>query len=153
MRHVIEVSCPVPNSFRVQQVASMFDVTLAERSVKRFEVDLPAIDDTWDIGLIVGPSGTGKSTIAREIMGEYLYKPPRWPRNEAIIAVARRMRCVTLRELQDELGTTRIPHAFGPYCWVLSDVVRLPSPIAIAGKLSLWNVPESIARRIARSIE
>lgn len=71
----------------------------------------------------------------------------------AIIAVARRMRCVTLRELQDELGTTRIPHAFGPYCWVLSDVVRLPSPIAIAGKLSLWNVPESIARRIARSIE
>lgn len=85
MRHVIEVSCPVPNSFRVQQVASMFDVTLAERSVKRFEVDLPAIDDTWDIGLIVGPSGTGKSTIAREIMGEYLYKPPRWPRNEAIL--------------------------------------------------------------------
>jgi len=37
----IEVSCPVFNSFRVQQVAGMFDVPLAERAVQRFRVDVP----------------------------------------------------------------------------------------------------------------
>jgi GNAT superfamily N-acetyltransferase len=37
----IEVSCPVFDSFRVQQVAGMFDVPLAKRASERFRVDVP----------------------------------------------------------------------------------------------------------------
>ena len=58
------VSCPVRDSFRVQQVAGMFGLPLAERAVERFEVDVPGANENWQIGLIVGPSGSGKSTIA-----------------------------------------------------------------------------------------
>ena len=68
----------------------------------------------------------------------------------AIIAVAKSVRCVTLRELQDELGTTLIEHATGPYCWILSDVVRLPEPIFMQGKQALWFVPADAADEIAR---
>ena len=50
------------DSFRVQQVAGMFDVPLAEKATERFEVDVPGDDEEWQIGLIVGPSGSGKST-------------------------------------------------------------------------------------------
>ena len=37
----VVVSCPVYDSFRVQQVAGMFDVPLAEKATERFEVDVP----------------------------------------------------------------------------------------------------------------
>ena len=37
----IEVTCPVFDSFRVQQVGGMFDVPLAERASERFTIDVP----------------------------------------------------------------------------------------------------------------
>ena len=37
----VEVSCPVFDSFRVQQVGGMFDVPLAQRASQRFKVDVP----------------------------------------------------------------------------------------------------------------
>ena len=37
-------SCPVHDSFRVQQVAGMFDVPLAEKATERFQVELPDAD-------------------------------------------------------------------------------------------------------------
>ena len=35
------VSCPVHDSFRVQQIAGMFDVPLAEKATEHFEADVP----------------------------------------------------------------------------------------------------------------
>jgi hypothetical protein len=32
------------------------------------------------------------------------------------------------------------PWAFGPYCWVLTDIKKLPEPIVCKGKQRLWNV-------------
>jgi GNAT superfamily N-acetyltransferase len=68
-RFDVVVSCPVHDSFRVQQVAGMFDVPLAEKATERFEVELPLDETDWQIGLIVGPSGSGKSTVARHAFG------------------------------------------------------------------------------------
>jgi GNAT superfamily N-acetyltransferase len=85
----IEVSCPLRSSFRVEQVAGMFDVPLADKLVERFEVELPADDEPWQIGLIVGPSGSGKSTVARHHFSEAFgtqSEPQRtWPRDQAVI--------------------------------------------------------------------
>ena len=52
-------------SFRVASVMGSFD--LQDNSIKeRFIGDIN-LDDDWQIGLIVGNSGTGKTTIAREL--------------------------------------------------------------------------------------
>ncbi len=112
MPHPVEVSvsCPVFDSFRVQQVGGMFDVPLAERAVERFRVEAPdwlldadgvmagregcsAADDppaiaqtpAWTIGLIVGPSGSGKSTMARALFGDRVHRPSAWPDDRAVI--------------------------------------------------------------------
>ena len=86
MPHVeVKVECPVFDSFRVQQVAGMFDVPIARRASERFRVELPELGDRWRIGLVVGPSGSGKSTIARKIFGERLYRQKEWPRDRAVI--------------------------------------------------------------------
>jgi len=81
----VTVTCPVHNSFRVQQVAGMFDVPIAQRATERFCVDVPELGDQWRIGLIVGPSGSGKSTIARRLFGGHLYQRHDWPQDKAVV--------------------------------------------------------------------
>lgn len=57
----------VGNSFRVQKIKADFDVT--EKSAEEHfsgKIDIP---NDWNIGVIVGGSGTGKSTIAKEVFG------------------------------------------------------------------------------------
>ena len=50
MPHITtEVSCPLQRSFRVEQIAGMFDVPLREKLTERFEVELPDADEAWDI--------------------------------------------------------------------------------------------------------
>ena len=70
----ITVSCPVFDSFRVQQVAGMFDVPIAQRASEQFRLEVPDLGRDWRIGLIVGPSGSGKSTIAGEMFGDQVYR-------------------------------------------------------------------------------
>lgn len=55
-------------TFRVSKIQSDFDVKL-EHSNERFTgtIDIP---DKWNIGVIYGGSGTGKSTIAKYLWGE-----------------------------------------------------------------------------------
>lgn len=81
----VTVDCPVHESFRVQQVAGMFDVRLGERAEASFEVEVPDREEDWSIGLIVGPSGSGKSTIAREAFAGELYEGEAWPDDRAVI--------------------------------------------------------------------
>src|SRR5437016_5485338 len=81
----VTVSCPVHDSFRVQQVAGMFDVSLAKKATERFEADVPGTNEEWQIGLIVGPSGSGKSTIARRAFRSVLYTSAEWPADRAVV--------------------------------------------------------------------
>jgi hypothetical protein len=59
---------PDVHSFRASTVKGIFDIPSSE--TKRFEitVDLPD-DDNWNIGLIYGSSGSGKTSIASEVYG------------------------------------------------------------------------------------
>lgn len=79
------VSCAVRDSFRVQQVAGLFDVPWQEKSTRRFAVEVPGEEEPWQIGLIAGPSGSGKSTIARAAFGERLYAGGDWPADRAVV--------------------------------------------------------------------
>ena len=55
-------------TFRVKSVMGSYDMT-TNHTQEHFvgSIDLP---DKWNIGLIVGRSGTGKTTIARELFGD-----------------------------------------------------------------------------------
>lgn len=57
-------------SFRVESVLGTFDLN-SEKVTEHFvgDINLPT---EWNIGLIVGRSGSGKTTIARELFGDYI---------------------------------------------------------------------------------
>jgi ABC-type Mn2+/Zn2+ transport system ATPase subunit/GNAT superfamily N-acetyltransferase len=86
------VQTPVFDSFRVRQIAGLFDVPVTEKSAQQFEVELPELQSDWTIGAIVGPSGSGKSTIARQAFGQNgciksdaLFDTYAWPHDKAVI--------------------------------------------------------------------
>jgi ABC-type hemin transport system ATPase subunit len=111
----VVVTCPVFDSFRVQQVAGMFDVPLAEKAAERFSVELPSPDEPWDVGLIVGPSGSGKSTVAREFYGEELYHGAAWPHDRAVIDCFDDMPARQIVELFTAVGFSSPPSWVKPY--------------------------------------
>jgi GNAT superfamily N-acetyltransferase len=81
----ITVECPVHDSFRVRQVAGMFDLQPAAAGRRSWRVEVPGLDEPWDIGCIVGPSGSGKTTVARAVFGDWFYQPACWPADRAVI--------------------------------------------------------------------
>ncbi len=59
----------VKKSYRVDAVRGMFDFT-DDKVVHEMHLDVPLSEKEWKIGCIVGASGAGKSTTARELFGK-----------------------------------------------------------------------------------
>jgi GNAT superfamily N-acetyltransferase len=124
-RFDVVVSCPIHDSFRVQQVTGMFDVPLAEKATERFEVELPLDETDWQIGLIVGPSGSGKSTVARHAFGSAsasapgsaggLYAGEPWPSDRAVVDCFGDLPVRTVIELFTAVGFGSPPSWIKPY--------------------------------------
>ena len=66
-------SCKVGNSFRVEKVKGLFDISDLQEVKKEFNVSIPIEGKKWNIGLIVGSSGSGKTTIAKECFSDFLF--------------------------------------------------------------------------------
>lgn len=79
------VSAPIHKTFRVDQVAGMFDLKLTKTASAEFHAEVPAADEDWQIGIIVGPSGSGKTTMARKAFGADLCAAQPWPEDKAVI--------------------------------------------------------------------
>jgi GNAT superfamily N-acetyltransferase len=131
MKITATLTCPIHPSFRVAQVAGMFDVPLAEKSTQRFDVELPEREEPWDIGLIVGPSGSGKSTIARQAFGNELYTTTDWPGNRAIIDCFGDVPVRQVVELLTAVGFSSPPSWVKPYA-VLSNGEKFRCDLAKA---------------------
>jgi GNAT superfamily N-acetyltransferase len=70
MKIDVHVESPISTSARARQLSAMFDVPPAERARLDWRGDLPIDELDWTVGLIVGPSGSGKSVLLRELFGE-----------------------------------------------------------------------------------
>jgi GNAT superfamily N-acetyltransferase len=111
----IHLSCPVHDSFRVQQVAGMFDVPLAEKAVEDIHVELPDFKSPWQIGLIVGPSGSGKTVLARRLFAAALADRPEWPADRAVVDCFGPLPIQQLTGLLTAVGFSSPPSWIKPY--------------------------------------
>ena len=57
-------------TFRASAICGAFDLEI-EHVKEQFKGNIDIEGKEWNVGLIVGGSGTGKSTIAKEVFGDY----------------------------------------------------------------------------------
>lgn len=60
------------DSFRVNSVVNAFDIDIDHVS-EHFSGSIAIEGKDWNVGLIVGGSGTGKTTIAKECFGDCIF--------------------------------------------------------------------------------
>lgn len=70
MKVAIQLSSPVPSTFRAAKVLGTYDVPKTDTQVVNITADIPLEGREWNVGAIVGASGSGKSTIARHLWPE-----------------------------------------------------------------------------------
>jgi GNAT superfamily N-acetyltransferase len=72
----ITVETLILDTPRVQQVRGLFDLPGVKSSRLAWDVHLPLEEKPWHIGLIVGPSGYGKTTVARHLFPDQMARHP-----------------------------------------------------------------------------
>ncbi len=79
------VESKIPKSFRVDKIKGMFDYD-ADVVKKEFDVNIPIDEEHWNIGLIVGASGTGKTTIAKNVFNDFkLFTGFAWSNDKSVV--------------------------------------------------------------------
>ena len=70
---------------RVMQLEGLFAIAPTKESEVRWAVHLPIEYRPWNVGLIVGASGSGKSTVLRELFRADVIECFEWPASRAIV--------------------------------------------------------------------
>jgi len=67
MKQEIILQHDYQETFRTKKIAGLFDLSPEKKLQKIINVDLPIENKKWRIGLIIGSSGSGKTTIAKNL--------------------------------------------------------------------------------------
>lgn len=130
MRHfdIIKTS-QIDKTFRVAKVESDFDLK-PEHSNEHFigDFDLP---DKWQIGLIVGGSGTGKTTIAKNLFGDNIVNNLLYTHKSVIDDMPKSLTVTEISKMFYAVGFGSVPSWLKPYS-VLSNGEKMRVDIARA---------------------
>ena len=113
------VESAIKPSFRTEKVKGMFDIDM--QSVKKeFDVDIPIEDKSWNIGLIVGASGSGKTTIAREVFkGFELFSGFDWSDRSVVDDFSEDLSAKQITESLSKVGFSSPPDWLKPFAVLL----------------------------------
>lgn len=81
----VDLSVPLPETYRVNRVKSLFNATDEQATRFRLEADLE-LPPGWRVGVVAGPSGSGKTSIGRAFWGgDHFYEADGWPGDLPIV--------------------------------------------------------------------
>ncbi|HEY2413915.1 MAG TPA: GNAT family N-acetyltransferase [Pirellulaceae bacterium] len=153
----IQLASPIRRTFRVMQVAGMFDVPIEHRLQHNLTAEVPDLNEPWSIGAIIGPSGSGKTTLAKEAFGNCVHEAQSWPDDAAIIDCLDQQKPIKeITRVLTAVGLGSVPTWLKPYR-VLSTGERFRADLArslLNASTSLVVVDEfssSLDRTIAKT--
>lgn len=84
MKQKIVLETNYQETFRTSKVAGLFDLQSQKKIQREWNVDLPIDEFDWKIGLIVGSSGSGKTTIIKKLFPNDYHSKFTWG-NQSIL--------------------------------------------------------------------
>lgn len=125
---IVRTSHPT-TSFRIKSVIGTYDLQ-QEHATEHFtgSIDLPA---QWNIGLIVGRSGSGKSTIAQELFGTDIINGYEWTHDNILDDMPPDVTTKEITKTLTAVGFSSPPSWLKPYA-VLSNGEKMRCDIARA---------------------
>lgn len=110
--HVI--STKYKQTFRTAKVVGMFDVPIQEEMRRQWHVNLPIEQAEWSVGLIVGASGAGKTTIAKRAFEHaYYFEGHEWKSDSLLDDFDCLLDIKTITDALSHVGFA------SPPCWLL----------------------------------
>lgn len=133
------VESETSTSVRARQVCSMFDCPPSEKCRLEWKCEFPIEEQDWSVGLIVGPSGSGKSSIMRHVFGEMPLLE--WSAKSVVDDFDKRFSVEKIAEVCSAVGFNTIPAWMRPHA-VLSNgekfrvdlarrLLEIPDPIVV----------------------
>src|SRR5579862_4830937 len=152
----ISLECAFQKSFRTSQISAMFDVQPEEKLRQYFEVEVPGRDEEWSLGCIVGRSGTGKTSVAKQVFGECLYSSVYWPEGAVIDGFPKGLEMQSIVKTLTAVGFSSPPSWLKPYA-VLSNGEKSRADLARAllseGDITVYDEFSSVVdRTVARTM-
>lgn len=116
-------------SFRISKIQADFDVSLDKcNEVFKGQIETP---DNWKIGVIVGGSGTGKSTIAKELFGNDYIKGFEYKAQAVVDDMPKECTVDDITKMFYTVGFGSVPSWLKPYS-VLSNGEKMRVDLARA---------------------
>ena len=112
---------------RVKQLSGMFDVPLQEKLSHDWRGDAPIEMRDWNVGLIVGPSGSGKSSVARQMFGDF--SSFNWSAKSIIDDFSKDKKIAEITDVCSSVGFNTIPSWMKPHA-VLSTGEKFRAELA-----------------------
>lgn len=127
MKIPIRNRCSDFDSYRAARVKSLFNC----ESGCNFSLDaeIPIEEPGWKLGVVVGPSGSGKSSIARSVWPEVPIESAPWPARKPIDAIDPRGGFDAVAAALSAVGLGSVPAWLRPYA-VLSNGERFRADLA-----------------------
>ena len=128
MQHFsIDKKNEVDKTFRVSKIMADFDVD-SKHSNEHFEGDFD-LPEEWNVGIIVGKSGTGKTTIAKDMFGEELISGFEYKHKSVIDDMPKNKSVEDISKAFYSVGFGSVPSWLKPYA-VLSNGEKMRVDIA-----------------------
>lgn len=107
----LTLKSPVSKSFRCQKAADSLDIDTEKKSIHHFKINADIKTD-FNIGLIVGASGSGKTSLAKHIFGEKIFESPLKEDLPIIEQLPEHMDYESCVQALSGMGLTSVP------CWI-----------------------------------
>lgn len=72
----IELKSEVFKNFRCKLACDALDIDAEKKSVHKLQIDNVAIPEQWNVALVYGASGSGKTTMITSLFGPDIFKAP-----------------------------------------------------------------------------
>ena len=121
--------CDIDKTYRVARIMGDYDVK-TDHAKEHFtgSIDLP---DDWQIGVIWGGSGTGKTTIARELFGDQLINGFEYTAKSVVDDMPKTAKMDDITKMFYAVGFGSVPSWLKPYS-VLSNGEKMRVDLARA---------------------